>query len=120
MLSSLLITNADAAFYAQDFSRPPTPTDWQRFLRYACRVRHLHHAPAPPRLQPAPNLFNTLAYTRLSMHILPNLQTLYWLPAQDKNEITFFLHPRLRTITMALPTWAMSPSVLQPCSALPI
>ncbi|KAF7985451.1 hypothetical protein HWV62_5197 [Athelia sp. TMB] len=102
LISQLVPLTIQHDYY--DLARPPTPTDWQLFQRYArC---------------PAPNLFSTLAYTRVSMHILPNLQTLQWLPAQDKNETTLFLHPRLRAITMALPTWAASPSMLQPCNAL--
>ncbi|KAF7980965.1 hypothetical protein HWV62_35756 [Athelia sp. TMB] len=104
-----------------DMSRAPTPADWKRFEPYARRVRRLHHAPAPPAPRPSPTLFAALASTRLSMHILPHLHTLHWLPAGDLDaalHAALFLHPRLRALALALPTRASPSFVLHPPDAL--
>ncbi|KAF7985437.1 hypothetical protein HWV62_5169 [Athelia sp. TMB] len=104
-----------------DMSRAPTPADWKRFEPYARRVRRLHHAPTPPAPRPSPTLFAALASTRLSMHILPHLHTLHWLPAGDLDaalHAALFLHPRLRALAIALPTRASPSFVLHPPDAL--
>lgn len=100
-------------------SRSPLPADWKRFELYARRVRRLHYEPTSSPW-PSSSIFAELASTRLSMHILPNLHTLYWLPASYTHDpdillhAKLFLHPRLTRLAAYLPIRASDSFLINP------
>jgi hypothetical protein len=81
----------------QDFVRTPTAADWTRFASYARRVRKLRCEEDDLDVI-HPSVFDTLARTRTSYRIFPNLKTLYWL-AQSRAfqpSVTVFMHEGIK------------------------
>ena len=91
---------------SQELSRTPQSTDWIRFSRYAPFVRRLHynvHCPTHKNLHHS--VFDEIARTRLQLDILPNLNTLHWIPASmnDLGMSVMFMHERVKNFVVWLP-----------------
>lgn len=73
------------------FSRPIEPADWERFNRYARRVRTLRYS---AHCGVSPQAFDDVARTRRELNILPNLERLEWVhldsEIRPKNEVRPF------------------------------
>ncbi|KAJ8522446.1 hypothetical protein ONZ45_g949 [Pleurotus djamor] len=87
LLSLLAPLEQKSSVHSFKFARAIEPADWTRFARYAFRVRSLIYAPESQRLKHLHrDAFHEVARSRISLDILPNLNTLEW---DDMNDLTF-------------------------------
>lgn len=82
------------------FARTPTQADWAKFIPYARRVRRLDHTAKDgvKSIHLDQSVFDDIARTRTSLHILPNLNSLIWLvkaPSVQRYH-TLFMHEKIR------------------------
>ncbi|KAI0750487.1 hypothetical protein C8Q74DRAFT_1361745 [Fomes fomentarius] len=78
-LLSLLAPTEDCT-EGRRFSRPLEPNDWTRYMRYASRVRKLVVTPGIDEALKGPSVFQEIAQTRTTAHLLPKLSSLTWTP----------------------------------------
>lgn len=79
----------------------PNTYSWERFFKYARRVRHLHHSQLHWR-QLDKRAFLEIAETRpQNQDILPNIHTFMW--EDDPQFSVMFMHGRITHYTMSLP-----------------
>ncbi|KAJ8583878.1 hypothetical protein M405DRAFT_774890, partial [Rhizopogon salebrosus TDB-379] len=113
--------NRNHRFNAFDDDRPPNLRDWERFQKYANRVRILRYEQGPVDHC---NILNDMAMTRPKFEILPNLHTLEWL-FQDidcMKGVTLFMHQRVRHLVISAPPQsydAKSSFFLDVCGRMP-
>ncbi|KAL6298455.1 hypothetical protein BKA93DRAFT_835607 [Sparassis latifolia] len=93
--------------YSQKFKKAPTRRDWDRFQRYACRVRKLSYEEYVPRTRRRcvdPSALNLLANWYPTSEIFPNLQSLTWCastPVMQQLSVVF-MHARLKRLEIGV------------------
>ncbi|KAF8815660.1 hypothetical protein BYT27DRAFT_7079524 [Phlegmacium glaucopus] len=84
-----------------EFERSPLPDDWKRFMKYSTKVRLLSHQTTSthPLHQ---SIFDTIARTRTTLNILPNIHTVHW-QNPNLNLCIIFMHANIRHFTFIIP-----------------
>ncbi|KAJ7478201.1 hypothetical protein FB451DRAFT_1365825 [Mycena latifolia] len=84
-----------------DFSRVTTPSDWNRLLSYACRIKWLSlYSREIPRLE-------TMEFLNIAIPVdclFPNIEYLYWAPADHKllPYTRLLLGPKIKSVSLGL------------------
>ena len=85
----------------QEFERLPLPDDWKRFMKYSTKVRFLNLHRSKPLYPLHQSTFDTIARTRTTLNILPNVHNFSW---QNPNLhlCVLFMHANIRQFTFSL------------------
>ena len=86
----------------QEFERLPSPDDWKRFMKYSTKVRLLIHQRSKSIYPLHQSTFDTVARTRTTLNILPNVHTVSW-QNPNLNLCILFMHANIRQFTFFLP-----------------
>lgn len=93
-----------------DFDSDPTAPDYQRWAKYTSRIRDLaylniHDEDCNGCNDFSPDMFNTLARTRLDLHIIPNLKSLKWITEspQTLGAAILFMTPHVTSLAVSIP-----------------
>lgn len=94
-------------FFVQRFRRSLQVQDWQRWDRYARRVRILDiddRRPIVRRKQLEPSMYEEINRTCPRQELLPNLQRFAWwtVNAERQQRSLVFMHPNIKEISMHL------------------
>ncbi|KDQ49543.1 hypothetical protein JAAARDRAFT_165540 [Jaapia argillacea MUCL 33604] len=88
------------------FTRTPEASDWKRFTLYARRVRCLSLQDRMGDQRPSTTMFDIVARTRTTFHILPNLHHLTWITTdrEMRNAAVIFMHEKVTHFLVSVST----------------
>ena len=103
------VSQGDILRNLQEFERVPLPDDWKRFMKYSTKVRLLSHQRSKSIYPLHESTFDTIARTRTTLNILPNVHTVSW-QNPNLNLCVLFMHANIRQFTFFLPmNWGSDP-----------
>ncbi|KAI0738351.1 hypothetical protein C8Q80DRAFT_1347940 [Daedaleopsis nitida] len=84
------------------FARSLEPGDWANFMRYASRVRKLVVSSDIEEHLRGPNVFQEIAQSRTTLHLLPKLSSLTWASGERLRLSLMFMHENIKEFAVGL------------------
>lgn len=107
---SILLLTSGHDHSSQVFSHSLQASDWERFSRYARRVRSIYFNCKDKKKNISPRVFDEIGRTRLTFNIFPNLRELAWITDDyDRMRLcSLFMHDSVSHFTISLPRNAIT------------